>query len=216
MTRTNRDSEGGFTLLEVLVAMALLGLLSTMLLGSVRLATQIMQSSRRHSDAAVTVPSAYDFLRTQIAQTLPIQRENLPPGERIVDFDGSPESLRIVTLAPSHLPPAAMSDNSYQFLTVQRDETHKQNSVVITWQPYSRSDGKLQQIASRRSLLLEEITALEISYFGSLDSRQTAVWHREWKHRSNLPTLVRIRFSRNGKDALPDLVVALPLANNGL
>ena len=52
MTTRRNNRQAGFTLLEVLVAMALLGFLSTMLLGGVQLATRIMESSRRHSDAA--------------------------------------------------------------------------------------------------------------------------------------------------------------------
>lgn len=216
MSAARSNTQAGFTLLEVLVAMALLGFLSTMLLGGVQLAMRIMDSSRRHSDAAATIPAAYDFLRTQIAQTLPILRENLPPDQRTVDFDGSRESLRIVTLAASHLPPAAMGDSVYQVLLLQRETTHNSNSVVIAWQPYWRADRDVQQTAVRRSVLFEAITAMEISYFGTPDSRQTAAWHAEWKNRPTLPTLVRIRLGRDGKEQLPDLIVALPLSNNGL
>lgn len=216
MSTARCNSQAGFTLLEVLVAMALLGLLSTMLLGGVQLATRIMDSSRRHSDAAATVPAAYDFLRTQIAQTLPIARENLAPDQQAVDFNGDSDSLRIVTLAPSHLPPAAMGDSAYQSLLLQRDTTHNSNSVVIAWQPYWRGGGNVQQATVRRSILFEAITALEISYFGTPDGRQMATWHREWKNRPNLPTLIRIRLGRDGKEPLPDLIVALPLSNNGL
>lgn len=217
MTAARGSPQAGFTLLEVLVAMALLGFLSTMLFGGVQLATRIMDASRRHSDAAATVPAAYDFLRTQIAQTLPIVRENLAPDQRAIDFDGGSESLRIVTLAPSHLPPAAMGDSTYQSLLLQRDATHNPNSVVIAWQPYWRGGGNVQQTAVRHSVLFEAITAMEISYFGTPDGGQTtAAWHREWKNRPNLPTLVRIRLGRDGKEPLPDLIVALPLSNNGL
>lgn len=216
MTAARGNAQAGFTLLEVLVAMALLGFLSTMLLGGVQLATRIMDSSRRHSDAATTIPAAYDFLRAQIAQTLPVMRENLLPDRRIVDFDGNVESLRIVTLAPSHLPPAAMGDSAYQSLLLERDQSHNQNSVVIAWQPYWRDGGNVQKTAARRSVLFEAITAMEISYFGSPDGKQAATWHREWKNRSHLPTLVRIRLTRDGKEPLPDLIVALPLSNNGL
>jgi general secretion pathway protein J len=216
MSAARCNPQAGFTLLEVLVAMALLGLLSTMLLGGVQLATRIMDSSRRHSDAAATLPAAYDFLRAQITQTLPIARENLRPDQRALDFDGGSESLRIVTLAPSHLPPAAMGDSAYQSLLLQHEATHNSNSVVIAWQPYWRGGENVQQTAVRRSVLFEAITALEISYFGTPDGRQAAAWHREWKNRPNLPKLVRIRLGRDGKEPLPDLIVALPLSNNGL
>lgn len=216
MSAGRNNRQAGFTLLEVLVAMALLGFLSTMLLGGVQLATRIMESSRRHSDAATTLPAAYDFLRTQIAQALPIARENLPPGQPVVDFEGTPTSLRIVTLAPSHLPPAAMADTAYQSLLLERDSSVSPNSVVIAWQPYWQGKRNVQQAAARRSVLFEAITAMEISYFGSPDGGQLATWHREWKNRTNLPRLVQIRLSREGKEPLPDLIVALPLSNNGL
>lgn len=216
MTMVRKNSQSGFTLLEVLVAMALLGFLSTLLLGGVQLATRIMESSRRHSDTATTLPAAYDFLRTQIAQTLPILRENLPPEHRIVDFDGAGDSLHFVTLAPSHLPPAVMGDNAYQSLLLRRGAAHSPNSVVITWQPYWHSSRTVQQAASRHSVLFEAITTLEIAYFGTPDGGQAAAWHGEWKNRSTLPALVRIRLGREGKDPLPDLIVALPLSNNGL
>lgn len=216
MTTARNNGESGFTLLEVLVAMALLSFLSTTLLGGVQLATRIMESSRRHSDAATALPAAYDFLRTQIAQTLPIMRENLPSDQRVVDFEGTPASLRIVTLAPSHLPSAAMGDTAYQALLLERDSSMNTNSVVIAWQPYWQGERNIQQTTARRSVLFEAISAMEISYFGSLDGRQSATWHREWKNRANLPTLVRIRLSREGNEPLPDLIVAMPLSNNGL
>lgn len=216
MTTTRRNRQAGFTLLEVLVAMALLGFLSTMLLGGVQLATRIMDSSRRHSDAAATLPAAYDYLRTQIAQSLPILRETLPPGQRSVEFDGDAESLRIVTLAPSHLPPAALGDSAYQSLLLQRDTAHNKNSVVIAWQPYWQSTGNIDHSRMRRSVLFEDIAVMEISYFGTPDGRQAASWYREWKNHANLPLLVRIRLSRDGGEPLPELLVALPLSNNGL
>lgn len=214
MRPRRHNPEAGFTLLEVLVAMALLGFLSTMLLTGVQLATRIMDGSRKQSEKAATLPAVHHFLRTQIAQALPILRESRLPTTKAVAFDGDNMTLRIVTIAPSHLPPASLGDSAYQSLLLELDTTNRK--FVITWQPYARSDDAIHNVSTRRSVLLESVAGLEIEYFGSIDGKQLPTWHREWKNQPGLPILVRIRLTQHGEDPMPDLTVALRLSNTGL
>src|SRR5581483_3992694 len=88
----------GFSLLEMLIAMSLFGLVATLLFGGLHIGTRVMESGGRHSEQASRLSVAFEFLRGQLAQALPIERAG---GERIegkkpVEFEGNPDSVAFI------------------------------------------------------------------------------------------------------------------------
>ena len=78
--RRQRGGERGFTLLELLVAITLLGLLMAALLGGLRLGARVWETGEARLDASARVQIVQDFLRQRITEALPFEVTLLAAG----------------------------------------------------------------------------------------------------------------------------------------
>lgn len=202
-----RDTAGGFTLIETLIAVTLLGLLATLLLGGVGLGTRVMEISRKHSEQTSRLSTVYGFLRTQLSQAQPILRAASTAERPLVDFDGRGDGLTLTGPAPAYLTAAA-----HQSLAIVLDRSGAAARLVAAWTPL----GAISSGGGRSAILFEDLTAIEFAYFGSPDGRQPPVWQSEWRNRSSLPARIRLRVALRNQPSPPELVVALPLSNADL
>ena len=60
-----------------------------------------------------------------------------------------------------------------------------------------------------RTLLVDGVEGLEISYFGILEGDLDPEWYEEWLDEQGLPLLVRIHLSTKYQ-TWPDLIVSMP------
>ena len=66
-------------------------------------------------------------------------------------------------------------------------------------------------------MLIENVLALELSYFGTTDSAQPPDWWQGWEGRAELPRLIRLRLSFPEEDQRewPELIVQ-PMVDQAL
>jgi len=93
------NRQRGFTLLELLVAVALLGLISTMLLGGVRFGTRVWERADAQVGRIGDSAARDSFLRRQFARMSAL-REDTALGRRVA-FTGTRATLRFSGPAPS-------------------------------------------------------------------------------------------------------------------
>jgi prepilin-type N-terminal cleavage/methylation domain-containing protein len=182
-----RASEGGFSLIEMLIATTLFGFLSTMMVGGLHLGTRVMESGAKRIESNSRVNAGYDFLRREIAQAQPLA------------FDGRPDRLTFVSFASPHRP-----TGGYQQITLRPER----GRLVATWRPYDRDGGAGG--SARDSLLLDDV-AVEFTYFGVIEGEGAPRWHREWRGQAP-PSLVGIAVFRGDGRMAPGLMVAPRLA----
>ena len=101
MMRERRGAAGaaGFTLLELLVAITLLGLLMAALFGGLRLGARAWDIGAERIAAATRLQTAQQFIRTRLSEALPAFVV-LPDGEEIVAFQGTSEEMSFVGTLP--------------------------------------------------------------------------------------------------------------------
>lgn len=194
--------DAGFTLLELLVAMVLLGLLTLVLFGSMRFGVQVWARSEHALSDANSVRRAQAELFDDLTRAYPMLRTVGTKSH--IDFDGTKDHLSFLT--PDRERPGAL-DSVHIGTVTNQDDTNLVMSTVL-------------ELASRpqphRSVLVRNIRTLAFSYFGQDNDGDPATWHPQWRNRTKLPSLIRVQLTVVGKpqDTWPELVIAPRLASD--
>ena len=91
----SRTEQAGFTLIEMIVALALLALVAGLLAGTVRSTRNVMAAIERINAASAVLP-AQTYLRSALAQTLPARQSALI-GDLTPGLSGGPSGVRFKT-----------------------------------------------------------------------------------------------------------------------
>ncbi|MGH6943464.1 MAG: prepilin-type N-terminal cleavage/methylation domain-containing protein [Geminicoccaceae bacterium] len=199
----SRAAQRGFTLLELLVAITLLGLLMAALFGGLRLGARIWETSVTRLDASSRVQIVQGFLRQRLAEMLPVSVVVEESGREAPWLRGAPDSLRFASLLPEHL------GSGVYLMELALDDAgdvEKTRNLVLRWRPF---EPRAQTGApAHERVLLERVSAIELAYFGALDPRAMPVWSRDWQGQS-APRLIRLQVRVPAGDirSWPELIV---------
>ena len=203
MMPSSAPAERGFTLLEILVAVTLLGLLMATLLGGVRLGMRAWEASGTRLDNDARLTAVQDFLRERLTQARGSEASASPAIETDPAFRGQPDRLSFVTLMPEHLGAGL----ERMILTLTKADAGADLSVE--WWPADLGDDPdALSDAVRSRVLLAHVAELRLTYFGQVEARQPPTWSTVWTQPS-LPLLVRVQLGFPDRDgrSWPDLIV---------
>lgn len=175
------DRDAGFTLLELLVAMALVGLLSLVLWGGLHFGTQVWRVSDDDMREGDSVRMVQNELTRMISAAYPAFQQIDASHARIL-FDGDPHRLQF--LAPDRATPGSMS-----VVTIEE----AQGTHDVAMRTVTRAELATESDPGWSRILLDHLKSLEFSYYGSNNPQEEPAWHSEWKDRTRPPALVRIR-----------------------
>ena len=203
------NHDGGFTLIETLVSIALLALVVAFLPGLLQLGTRAMQS-RTRLDAISAAGPARQFISQQLASaTAVLQRR--PDGRLQLAFDGRRDQLTFVGPASLGAPQTGMQDYRIALVAGNGASGASQRSLSVAIRPFSlQADTPVTN-----AVLLRDLTKLSFRYFGRRGGDDSARWHEEWIDEPALPQLVEMRneFVSAQPAAGRPLIVVLRLAN---
>jgi general secretion pathway protein J len=203
VTRSRRGcaSSPGFTLLELLIAITLLGLLMAALFGGLRLGARAWERSEERLDESSRLQVVQNFLRDRLAQAYPLETED-ETGRFVLVFEGAEDAVRFVTLMPEFL------GTGFAELVVTVDEQSEFKDLVVQWRRFAFPT-ELEEGEPQVKVLLEDVEALEIAYYGALGEGEPAIWQERWQGSRALPELVRLRvvFPPDDPRSWPDLIV---------
>jgi general secretion pathway protein J len=207
--RDLREAEHGFTLIELLVAITLLALLMAALSGGLRLGTRVWETADARLDASARIQIVQEFIRQRIAETLPL--EVVPPGRANFDvseplFLGTVEGVRFASLLPENL---GAGVHLMELALAKAGAAEATGRLVLRWRPVEPSDRTSEEVEPEELMLIDNIEALEFSYFGTVDPAQPPDWWPAWESRPELPRLIRLRLRLPDSDEgqWPQLIV---------
>jgi hypothetical protein len=194
-----RHAEAGLTLIELLVSLMLLALITGFLAEGLRVGRRAFTADR---DAAVEASNsaALDSLANLIATALPTKAGR----GRQIAFEGGGETLAFVALSAGHALPGGPLG-----VRIYRDGTEVGVVVKLGTRSATAKEVPKEVPKEVRTKALIGVTALEFSYFGSLEPGKPPAWHLEWPAADHLPDLVAMKVSFGGRTRKPALLVAI-------
>ena len=219
----------GFTLVELLIALAMVSMIAVLLFAGLRVGTRAWDVVDISADRVGAVRLANGFLLRTLSQARPIAL--IVDGAQVSVFTGDAEGVEYAAPLSEHVGTPGL-----YVLRLQVGGYGPQRALILTrwlihpevlegklegvpkWEPLKRGaqlalgDVPLDRDATAgafgRSLLLEGVKEIAIDYFGVLAGETDPEWHKEWLEQPVPPALIRIHLTTVDQ-TWPNLIVAL-------
>jgi general secretion pathway protein J len=188
----------GFTLLETLVALVVLGLLVIGLTHGVSTGLALWNAQTRRIGEAADLDAAERTLRNLLSGIPTNPAGDSPQGA--ITFDGSSSRLAFVGDLPTGL-------GTTQRANIDLELEGKR--LILRWTPHRHEISSAPAPPPIDTVLAGGVRRLELAYWGSPAADQPAAWQGQWQG-SQIPELirVRVRFEDGDRRHWPDLIVA--------
>jgi general secretion pathway protein J len=196
----------GFTLLELLISITLLGMILVLLFGGLRLGVRSWDAVQEQVDNLNTVRSVESFLRSEMSLAFPYRWKGLK-GQRIA-FSGTRNQVSFVAQLPSRI-----GDGGLYVVSLELERSGKEKRLLWRQTPLSSEMQDFSALGQSPATVLAstELSTVEdiwLSYFGRETEKAAPVWMHEWASDARLPTLIRIQVKFADGSEWPDFVVA--------
>jgi general secretion pathway protein J len=195
----------GFTLLEALVAMILLGLMMAVMTGSIRFAGQSRDAVTVRVDNLDNMRITQDFMRQTITQAHPkrwlkvVGRPYIFRGERDEMFMAAPLTAR-VGVGGLFLVKFSLVDG----------DRNKGKKLIMARQFPEPDVQEMPDFASAdTTVLAENVSEVEFAYLGREDENSEPTWSDDWKEPLRMPDAVRVRVKPVVGQPWPEMVIPL-------
>ena len=187
---TARHAEAGFTLIEMLVALAILALMTALIATSIGMARKALSFVEVASSEA-PVAAAQSYVHAAIVQARPVQRAGVTTG-RELGFAGTSEAVSFIT----SYGPRGQYDGLYRVVLARAPSPDHPSrfDLVVTQSLYRPPSGGSEPpfVTPASALLIENITGLSFSYFAAAEDGSGPLWQDSWSALDQLPALVAI------------------------
>jgi general secretion pathway protein J len=189
----------GFSLLEVLAALALLSLVLLGVYSGIRTATHIVRSGDDSIERMDQVRSTQQFLRQELAQAVTLAFARGDDGNGIV-FAGDATEIRFVAPLPGYLGALGAQLQTLRLVDHGRDGmTLEVNFAVLP------PDGSEPKSLGEPEILLDHIRKGSFSFRGFDKQGKPGDWQSGWDDGQRTPALVRVDLDLGGGISWPTL-----------
>ena len=211
--RRRRMQHTGFTLLELLIAMTLLGMILLLLFGGLRLGVRSWDASQKQVDSLNSIRSLENFLRRELSLIYPYVWNNAP--ERRVAFLGERNRLSFVAPLPSRV-----GGGGLYLVSVELQQRSKVQRIVWKHMPLSSQMQNFSALAEIPEMVLaasdlDNVEEIWLTYFGQENESAAPRWLDRWENSIRLPMLIRVQVKLSNNAQWPDFVVA-PMLSSGM
>ena len=193
--------QGGFTLLEMVVVVTVLGFLTIGLAQGVRTGLTLWEAQSRRVGETAELDAAARILRALLSGIAP------PPsfgpaagGAGGEELKGGATSLSFVGDLPTGLGTTQRADITLEL---------SRGRLVLRWIPHRHELSTAAATPPTETELVGNVERLDLAYWGSSPSGQETGWQTQWDG-AGIPELIRIRlvFGENDRRHFPDLIAA--------
>lgn len=192
-------TDAGYTLFEMLVALAIVSIMAFPVSESLRTGLRVWTDTHKETERSEQVYLAQDRLRTWLGNAYPAYYDRFP--ERTFPLTGNIDSISFIAPINSD----TRADDLYQVSLLLRDDgvaalqvlgDHMAEGVTCVDQPTECISAEL----------INGVSSLELAYFDP----DNLVWSDTWNEKIHIPSAVRVRMGFVQEDQLwPELIVSL-------
>lgn len=193
----------GFTLIELVVALAILGVMLLLLYAGVSFALRSWDAGDAVGRVAADRRIGEAFLRRELGELFPMRFKDAT--KLRVAFEGGRDHIRFVS---SRAPAASQGGIALVSLEVVQGERGKPGNLVMrralpddaaeNFEPLEKADA---------NVLLGGVDAVSFEYFGAENDFADPKWIDEWTFDGRIPLLVRVKIKRTDGEFMPEMVV---------
>jgi len=200
-------ADRGFTLLEVVVAMTILGVMMLLLYSGLSFALRSWDAGDVVGRGAADRRIGEAFLRRELGELFPMRWKDST--KLRLAFEGTPDELRFVSSRPAGV---ALGGLSLVEVKVEGDARRRERALVMRRaMPDDNAESFAPLAGAEATVLIAGVEGVQFSYFGSENDFTDPRWQDEWTFVGRIPQMVRIRVKRDDGSELPEMVVRLML-----
>jgi general secretion pathway protein J len=187
MHAAGRTGERGFTLVELLLALTLMGMLLALTYGGLRAATRAADRGQAILEDSSRIRMAHQFVHQQLNQMMPLVfEENEDRSERTV-FLGEPNRIRYVATMPGYL---GFGGPQVQELAIVPGPDNALQLVLY----HALLQGFEESFLYERDPipLVEDISFAEFAFLGFDETGALTGWSNTWAEPGMLPASVAL------------------------
>ncbi len=177
----------GFTLLELLISIVMLGIIILIIVGAMRLGFRSVDAGEKKMESLERIRASFNIMDSQIQSLVPLTY--VEEGETKFYFAGDKESLQFST--------------NYSIWGGQK------GYVVVTYKVLSEDNGKPALYASENIVgigsseetkLLDNFDALYFEYFYKDPTEEVGTWVEQWTDTLNMPEKIKVHLVKGERD----------------
>lgn len=201
--------QDGFTLLEMLLSVALLSLIITLAYSSLRVAARASASGERLIERTEELRTTQGFMRRQLMQTMatPFQRPGQTDNVEEKRFEGSGDGVRFVAPMPGYL---SHGGAHVQELSLVRGRDGLQ--LEFRFAQLNGFDAKEGIPSDVQPVVLMDKLADARFEFRRLEDGELTDWSSDWEEPGRMPAFVRLQveFPQGDPRKWPAFEVPIP------
>jgi general secretion pathway protein J len=204
--RARRDA--GFTLLEMLLALAMLALITSTILGGMHFGKRAWQTGQTY-DASGEIEAAAMAISELLRRSFPAVVTAVGKRPTVV-FYGGPDGCRFTMLSEGETQRAGL------ILTEIGVRSNGGRNDLALWTKVFRPQTALAATTEEmeEASVLHDVASFDLAYFGAVESDSSPTWRSSWTDADRLPHLVSVRLAavRGGRRIEISFFIALPQA----
>ena len=204
----------GFTLIEMLVGLTLLGLMTLALFGALRIGLDSWDRSEVKAQQVVDLRIVEGVMRREVAKAFPLRVGTAADNK--IAFEGESGRVRFVGALPANLAPGGLSlvsIESAQGEDVPNKRTATRRLVLkhIQIANDTKDFAAVESADVDTTELLSGLGEIEFEFFGRENDQTDPAWRKDWTVPTRLPSLVRMKFKFAGSEDMHELAMPVRL-----